>query len=123
MKRLFITTNEFWNLWVSIGFNDEDIRCLEDELIERPDAGKVIPGTGGLRKLRWQRKGMGKRSGIRVLYVDFLKYEQLHFISLIKKSEKENISITDKKTISNLIKKIEKKLERKYNEKFKNKKK
>jgi hypothetical protein len=123
LKRLFVTSNEFWKLWNSIGFDDDDIKELEDFLIEKPNSGNVISGTNGLRKLRWQRQGIGKRGGIRVLYVDFPKYEQLHFISLLLKSERDNISDKDKKIISKLIKDIENNLEEKYNEKNKSKKK
>ena len=118
MKRLFVTSNEFWKLWNSIGFDDDDIKELEDFLIEKPTSGNVISG-----KLRWQRQGICKRGGIRVLYVDFPKYEQLHFISLLLKSERDNISDKDKKIISKLIKDIENNLEEKYNEKNKSKKK
>jgi len=123
MKRLFVTTNEFWKMWVSIGFDDDDIKKLEDFLIEKPNSGNVIIGTNGLRKLRWQRQGIGKRGGIRVLYVDFPKYEQLYFISLLLKNERDNISDKDKKIISRLIKDIENNLEEKNNEKNKSKKK
>ena len=47
---------------------DDDYRCLQDELVSRPDAGKIIPGSGGLRKLRWAGSGRGKRGGVRVIY-------------------------------------------------------
>ena len=47
---------------------DDERQALLDELIERPDAGDVIRGSGGLGKLRWRAAGRGKRGGIRVIY-------------------------------------------------------
>lgn len=122
MKRVFVTNNEFWKLWVDSGLEDDDLKEVEDVLIKNPDLGDVIKSTGGLRKLRWGAKGMGKRGGIRILYVDFPKYEQLFFITLLRKSEVADLSSDLKKAIAKLIKEIENKLEEKINEKHKNKK-
>ena len=48
--------------------SDDKYRELQEELLNRPDAGKIISGSGGLRKLRWAAKGHGKRGGIRIIY-------------------------------------------------------
>ncbi|MGB7922443.1 MAG: type II toxin-antitoxin system RelE/ParE family toxin [Pyrinomonadaceae bacterium] len=47
---------------------DDEYRLLQSELIHRPDLGKVIPGGGGLRKLRWALPGRGKSGGARTIY-------------------------------------------------------
>ena len=48
---------------------DDDLyRQLQNFLIEQPDAGDLIEGTGGLRKVRWKLPGTGKRGGVRVIY-------------------------------------------------------
>jgi len=47
---------------------DEEYRLLQHELVERPDSGKVIQGSGGMRKLRWGLPGRGKRGGARIIY-------------------------------------------------------
>ena len=47
---------------------DDEYRFLQAQLVQKPDAGKIIPGSGGLRKLRWSADGHGKRGGIRVIY-------------------------------------------------------
>jgi mRNA-degrading endonuclease RelE of RelBE toxin-antitoxin system len=47
---------------------DEEYRLLQLELVENPEKGVVMPGTGGLRKLRWKAEGRGKRGGHRIIY-------------------------------------------------------
>ena len=49
-------------------WSDEDLRLLQSHLVARPDAGDIIPGSRGLRKLRWAVSGRGKRGGARVIY-------------------------------------------------------
>jgi mRNA-degrading endonuclease RelE of RelBE toxin-antitoxin system len=48
--------------------SDDDYASLQDALIRHPDAGPVIPGSGGVRKLRWAAPGRGKRGGYRIIY-------------------------------------------------------
>ena len=63
----FVETRLFTRL-VGEYLTDEEYRGLQAALIESPEAGPVIPGTGGVRKLRWRAAGRGKRSGYRVIY-------------------------------------------------------
>jgi len=49
-------------------FTHDEYYALQCALIYKPEAGAVIPGTGGLRKLRWGAGGKGKRGGVRVVY-------------------------------------------------------
>ena len=53
---------------VTTALTDESYRALQFMLVLRPDAGLLIPGAGGLRKLRWVLPGRGKRGGARVIY-------------------------------------------------------
>ena len=53
---------------IKSAFADEEYRMLQTVLLLRPEQGPVIPGTGGLRKIRWAGKGHGKRGGYRVIY-------------------------------------------------------
>ena len=48
--------------------SDEEYRKLQETLIEDPEAGSVIRGSGGIRKLRWAAPGRGKRGGYRIIY-------------------------------------------------------
>ena len=51
------------------GLLSERVRAdIVDYLASHPKAGVVIQGTGGIRKVRWAREGMGKRAGVRVIY-------------------------------------------------------
>lgn len=64
---LFIETPIFTRRIQQI-LSDDEYHLLQQELTIRPEAGKVIPGSGGLRKIHWGLPGSGKRSGIRVIY-------------------------------------------------------
>lgn len=56
-----------------------------------PEAGDVIPGTGGCRKVRWLRSGMGKRGGVRVIYFNRLNEGMLWLLLIYGKSVRDNI--------------------------------
>jgi mRNA-degrading endonuclease RelE of RelBE toxin-antitoxin system len=63
----FIETRMFSRL-VQEYLSDDEYRALQAALIESPEAGPVIPGSGGVRKLRWAAPGRGKRGGYRIIY-------------------------------------------------------
>jgi hypothetical protein len=55
------------------------------------DKGDVIPGSGGLRKIRWSRKGSGKRGGIRIIYYNRLNQGEIWLLLIYAKKAQENI--------------------------------
>ena len=57
-----------------------------------PDAGDVVPGTGGVRKARWSRPGAGKRGGVRVVYFNRLADGQIWLLLIYSKSVRDNVS-------------------------------
>ncbi|MBQ7795061.1 MAG: hypothetical protein IJ374_00670 [Lachnospiraceae bacterium] len=67
MTRTFIQTNEFVKNWQDLGFQDEDLRRLEYEIMKNPKSGPVIRGTGKLRKLRFAFEQKGKSSSARII--------------------------------------------------------
>lgn len=69
MKAIFIELPPFQRLRAEY-FDDESFRGLQNELMKNPEAGDVIKATGGLRKIRYgdERRGKGKRGGLRVIY-------------------------------------------------------
>ena len=73
---------------------DNEYRQMQAFLIRRPDAGLVIPGSGGLRKLRWsvEKKSRGKRGGARVIYKWFRDEHRLFLVTMYEKSAQENLT-------------------------------
>lgn len=71
--------------------DDDEYAELQQFLMEHPEVGDMIPGSGGVRKLRWKRKGMGKRGGLRVIY--FVRYQPNEFwlLTLYAKAKQENV--------------------------------
>jgi mRNA-degrading endonuclease RelE of RelBE toxin-antitoxin system len=72
--------------------SDEEYRLLQVQLINKPDSGKVIRGSGGLRKLRWSASGHGKRGGIRIIYYWFVSQETLLLLFVYSKREQDDLS-------------------------------
>jgi mRNA-degrading endonuclease RelE of RelBE toxin-antitoxin system len=71
--------------------DDEEFWALQRYLIENPDAGSIVPRSGGCRKLRWSGVGRGKRGGIRVIY--FVRPDPLRIIlvTMYAKNVRDNI--------------------------------
>lgn len=61
--------------------DDDELMALQLFLADRPEAGDVMPGTGGFRKLRWgdERRRKGKRGGLRVIYYSSVKITRYGF--------------------------------------------
>ncbi len=72
-------------------------------LANNPEAGDVVAGTGGVRKLRWAAKGKGKSGGVRVIYYHHNVAMPLFMITGYAKGDKANISSMEKHTIRKLI--------------------
>jgi len=82
---------------------DEDYRELQNELIARPDVGKVIRGSGGIRKLRWAGSGRGKRGGVRVIYYWIRKEEIVLMLLIYPKKEQDDLTPEQLKTLKNIV--------------------
>lgn len=70
---------------------DDEYARLQEALIERPERGVLIPGSGGVRKLRWSGSGRGKRGGIRVIYYAKVRDGVLFMLTIYAKNEDETI--------------------------------
>jgi len=103
MQREFIYTNLFSEAWKELDLNDDDLHKLEIHLLESPEEGNVIEGTGGLRKFRWALSGRGKSSGIRVLYADYRSYGIVLMVLAYPKNKVENISDGEKIIMKQLL--------------------
>lgn len=103
MTRKFISTAEFDKQWSAMGLADEELRFLQCEILTNPKIGPVIPGTGGLRKMRFALNDQGKSGSARVCYVDFVVKETIYLITAYPKSEKDNLSKAECNQIKKLI--------------------
>jgi mRNA-degrading endonuclease RelE of RelBE toxin-antitoxin system len=86
----FIETKLFTRL-VQGYLSEAEYAELQNFLIEHPEAGDIIPGSGGLRKLRWRANGRGKRGGYRVIYYARLAQGQIWMLTMYPKNVAENI--------------------------------
>ena len=77
----------------------EGIEALANYLADHPDAGAVIPGAGGARKLRWAAKGRGKRGGARIIYVYFVIAARVFLLRCYAKNVKTDLTADEKKEL------------------------
>jgi hypothetical protein len=73
-------------------FNDDELLRLQLALMLRPDAGVIIPASGGLRKLRWSLKGRGKRGGARVIYYWMRGQSIIYLVFAYAKNKQEDLT-------------------------------
>ncbi|GAB4420648.1 MAG: hypothetical protein Fur0044_17650 [Anaerolineae bacterium] len=71
---------------------DEEYQQLQVTLVERPDLGTIIVGSGGLRKIRWTKPGHGKRGGTRVIYYWAVEPQRLLMLLIYAKSDQDDLS-------------------------------
>jgi mRNA-degrading endonuclease RelE of RelBE toxin-antitoxin system len=83
--------------------SDEEYRGLQLALALRPEQGSVIPGTGGLRKIRWKAKGKGKRGGVRVVYYWITEEDKIYMLVLYGKSDQANLTPAQARVLRRLV--------------------
>lgn len=81
---------------------DEDYRRFQNELIEDPERGDVIQGTGGFRKARMRLAGGGKSGGARVIYLFLAEHEVIFLATLYKKSKRESLTDDEKQNLKQI---------------------
>ena len=84
---------------------DAEYAEMQGVLIVQPEAGDLIKGTGGLRKLRWSqsRRGKGKRGGIRVIYYWYAKGTLIYMLLAYSKDEQADLSAEQKRLLARLV--------------------
>jgi mRNA-degrading endonuclease RelE of RelBE toxin-antitoxin system len=83
--------------------SDDEYRELQATLVERPKAGPVIPGSRGIRKLRWSASGRGKRGGARVIYYWATEQEHLLMLFIYTKNESDDLTQDQIKTLRHIV--------------------
>jgi len=104
MKATFVELPPFEKVRASY-LDDTAYRELQIELMANPQAGDVIEGTGGLRKLRQPdpRRGKGKRGGLRVIYYWWLGGEQFWLFTVYDKDQADDLTPEQRKTLKRLL--------------------
>lgn len=77
-----------------------------DYLAAHPESGKIMQGTGGIRKIRWARKGKGKSGGVRIIYYFYNETIPLFLLTVFGKNEKDNLKKSERNELSVLTKRI-----------------
>ena len=101
----FIETSTFTKLIYTF-LTDDEYLGLQVFLLQHPGAGKIVPGSGGVRKLRWAMSGKGKRGGVRVIYYFKRQENEIWMLTIYGKSEMENIPARVLRQIAEEIKDV-----------------
>jgi hypothetical protein len=99
---VIIETSVFTRL-IQEMLDDDDYRELQQLLVQYPDRGELIPGGGGLRKVRWKIEGKGKRGGIRVVYYWMTADFQLWMLYAYAKGRQTDLNKTQLKALREIV--------------------
>ena len=87
-------------------WSEDELAALVDHLAHNPEDGDVIPGTGGVRKLRWGKAGSGKRGGARVIYFYYQMDCPLYLLLAYAKAQATDLTQEEKRAVSGFAAKI-----------------
>ena len=99
---VFIETPIFERL-IMATLSDDDYGALQQALADRPDAGALIKGGKGVRKMRWALRGGGKSGGIRVMYYWRVREDQILLIYLFPKNERADLTPVQVKQLAKYV--------------------
>lgn len=85
-------------------FDDEALQAIQEMLLANPEAGDLIPGGGGLRKLRAPLPGRGKRGGARVIYYWWARRQYCYFVYAYAKNEQADLTREQLKQLARIMK-------------------
>ncbi|MEP3351507.1 MAG: type II toxin-antitoxin system RelE/ParE family toxin [Marinomonas sp.] len=88
---IFIETSIFTKVLPSY-LSDDDYRGLQSYLLQKPDAGDIVRGSGGVRKVRWAPSGKGKSGGVRAIYYWKKSEHEIWMLTMYSKSESSTIA-------------------------------
>ena len=82
---------------------DDDYRALQIALLLRPEQGPIIKGSGGLRKVRWAGKGIGKRGGVRVIYHWRAEERVFYMLLAYAKTAQEDLTAEQLRVLARIV--------------------
>jgi hypothetical protein len=88
---IFVETPIFYRR-IQAHMNDDDYGELQSFMALRPEAGAIIKGSGGIRKLRWRGSGRGKSGGLRVIYFWWVAKDRISLLMVYAKSEQDDLT-------------------------------
>jgi len=109
MKATFVESTGFTESVCDL-MGDRAYARLQQELMEEPDTGRVMPGCGGLRKIRTAdpKRGKGERGGARVIYLHVPEAKRFYMLDVYGKDEKDDLSPDEKKELRELAEQLKK---------------
>lgn len=92
----------------------DDLVALEQSILADPQAGDLVPGTGGLRKIRLGQRalGRGKRGGARVYYLDLPRRGVTHLLAIFGKREKSDLTPAERRQVAALVRELKREEEK-----------
>ena len=102
MNLTFVYTTEFDRMAEGI-LSDDELRLVEQQLLANPQAGAVVAGTGGVRKLRVALPGRGKRGSARIIYLYMAPDARIYFLLVYRKNVQATLSAQDKRRLAALV--------------------
>ncbi len=104
MRLTFIETQYFTERLYDLGLEDA-LRQLQIDLLKAPDAGRLDPGTGGLRKIRMSdpRRATGKRGGARVHYLWLPRASRIYLLYIYRKTETTTLDAAQKRALQRVV--------------------
>jgi hypothetical protein len=103
MKAVFVESTDFTE-WIAEFLSDDLYSAIQQQLMANPDAGDVMPGCGGLRKLRTSdpARAKGKRGGARIVYLYVAEVRRFYMLDIYGKDEKDDLSAAQKKVLARI---------------------
>lgn len=105
VKATFIELPAF-ERWRASYLSDSKFQNLQQQMMANPEAGNIIPGAGGIRKIRFSdpRRGKGKRGGLRVIYYWWAEGSEFWLFTLYDKDEMSDLTSDERKALAGRVK-------------------
>ncbi|MBI1921583.1 MAG: type II toxin-antitoxin system RelE/ParE family toxin [Geobacter sp.] len=99
---LFVETSLFTRLLPQY-LTDDEYREFQAFIVENPDTGDLIRGSGGIRKVRWAAKGKGKRGGVRIIYYWQRTDAHIYLMTIYAKNEMTDLSPAEIAVLKSIV--------------------